>query len=211
MWAAYKGLPACVDLFLRWGASVNATDEKGFTPLHWSFVTRNQACIQKLLEYGSDRFATTNDGKTPAVVAADMDSERAWHRALAECGYDPSGNVKQFPLPVFSLVRNHDFLNRFFFLFPFVLLYLVFWILSSVMIYAAVPIAVFVFQFLQWAASQVLLWAPSDMRHIHKTVSSPTRRLEGIRLMYISAIFGRHFCSGMFLGWCTVDHDCSPK
>lgn len=172
MWAAYKGYPACVDLFLRWGASVTATDENGFTALHWALVKGSQACIQKLIEYGSDRFAQTFTSKTPVLIAEEMRSTHVWLRALTECGYDEDGNPKAVPVPYASFIKKRAFLDRFFFLCPFVVMYLVISILSHMVIYAAVPIALFCAYALQWVAQQLLLWAPSDMGHIHRTVSS---------------------------------------
>ena len=172
MWAAYKGYPACVDLFLRWGANVNSTDETGFTALHWALVKGSQACIQKLVEYGSDRYAVTSTNKTPAVVAQEMGSTRAWHRALAELGFNEDGTAKKLPLPYTSFIKDRAFLNKFFFLFPFGLLILVFTILSRMLIFISVPLTIFLAYTLQWAAQQVLLWAPPDMKHLHRTVSS---------------------------------------
>lgn len=169
MWAAYKGYSACVDLFLRWGASVSVTDGQGFTALHWALVKGSPICIQKLIEHGSDRFMETNTGRTPALVAEDMGSVRAWHRALTESGFRTDGTIKTFALPYTSFIKSRRFLNRFFFLCPFVVLVLVFSILSKMVIYAAVPLSLFCAYFLQWVAQQVLLWAPSDMRHLHRT------------------------------------------
>lgn len=171
MWAAYKGFPACVDLFLQWGASVSGADAKGFTALHWALVKGNAACIQKLIEYGSDRFAETNDGKSPGVVAQEMNSKGAYHRALKECGFNTDGTVKALPLPYTSFIKSRKFLDRAFFVFPFFLLGIVLAILSDMPIFAAVPIAIFLAYSLQWVAQQVLLWAPSGMKHIHRTVS----------------------------------------
>ncbi|KAL9603934.1 MAG: hypothetical protein Q9219_000872 [cf. Caloplaca sp. 3 TL-2023] len=85
MWAAYNRLPTIVDLLLRFGAGINAVDETGFTPLHWALVRGSPQCIAKLLENGADRFAETSTNKTPAVVAEEMKTSRAWHRALQEC------------------------------------------------------------------------------------------------------------------------------
>ena len=171
MWAAYKGFPACVELFLQWGASVSGADTSGFTALHWALVKGNPACIQKLLEHGADRFAKTNDGKTPSIVAQEMKSKGAYHRALKECGFDADGMVKPLPLPYTSFIKNRKFLDRAFFIFPFFLLFIVMSILSDMPIYAAVPIAIFLAYSLQWCAQQVLLWAPSDINHIQRTVS----------------------------------------
>lgn len=170
MWAAYKGFPACVDLFLRWGASVNVTDENTFTALHWALVKGSQGCIQKLLEYGSDRFAQTSTQKTPALVAEEMRSTRMWYRALQESGYDEDGNLKGPPFPYASFLKQRAFVSRFFFLLPFVELYVIMSVLSHMVVFAAVPIALLIAFSIQWATQQALQWAPSDMRHLHRTV-----------------------------------------
>lgn len=171
MWAAYKGYSACVDLLLRWGASVTVTDEQGFTALHWALVNGSPVCIQKLLEHGSDRFALTADGKTPALVAEEMASVGAWHRALAESGFRADATMNAFPLPYTSFIKSRVFLNRFFFLCPFGVLFLVFAILSDEVIYAAIPLSILCAYFLQWVAQQLLRWAPSDMKRLDRTVS----------------------------------------
>ena len=170
MWAAYKGYPACVDLLLQWGASVNVKDAKGFTALHWALVKGNGLCIQKLVENGSDRFAETEDGKTPAVVADEMRSKGPWHRSLVDLGFNVDGTAKQLPLPYTSFLKSRNFHNRLFFLSPFVLLPVVLTILSKLMIYMAVPLVVLIAFWLQLGAQQILFWAPQDMKHLQRTV-----------------------------------------
>lgn len=174
MWAAYKGFPSCVDLFLRWGADVHATDETGFTALHWALVKGSQGCIQKLIEYGADRFAETTNGKTPAITAEEMKTERIWHKALKECGYDESGQPRnlEFPLSTRLLKDKRLFMTRFFFLWPAVIIWVMIMILSHMVIYAAIPFALLAGYGLQWLAMQVMDYAPTDMRHLHKTVSN---------------------------------------
>ena len=171
MWAAYKGYPAVVDLFLRWDANIHSVDKDGRTALHWALVKGNPACIQKLVEYGCDRHAETTDKKTPAATAEEMGSTKAWHRALRECGFRPDGTPKRLPFLFASLLGKRSFYNRFFFFAPFLLLILCFNIFSRVMIFAAVILsAIFAYTF-QYFSQQLLQWAPSDMKHIHKTVS----------------------------------------
>ena len=170
MWAAYKGYPASVDLFLRWGASVALKDENGFMALHWALVKGSQGCILKLLEYGADRFAETADGKTPSTIATEMKSVRAWQRSLNECGYQPSGHAKQFPLPMPGLLQR-PVLSKFLFFQPFFVIFLVIWILSNFTIFFSVPISIALIFGVQKATTFVLEYAPSDMKHIHKTVS----------------------------------------
>ncbi|KAI9803284.1 MAG: hypothetical protein M1825_002075 [Sarcosagium campestre] len=169
MWAAYKGYPACVDLYLRWGADVHATDESGFTALHWALVKGSQACIQKLIEYGSDRFAETSNGKTPAITAEEMNSVHAWHRALTSCGYDEEGNPAAARLP--ATLRTKGAMLKFFFLWPIVIVWCVLMVSSQMVIYAGIPLALVASYCLQYVAVLAIKWAPPDMSHIHRTVS----------------------------------------
>jgi hypothetical protein len=172
MWSAYKGFPQCVDLFLRWGASVHATDEQGFTALHWALVKGSPGCILKLIEYGADRFAKTQTGKTPAVTANELNTEVAWHRALQECGFDEDGHpaVPPWPGASYFLKDKRTFVTRFLFLWPFVLLWAMLVTISSAPVYIGLPVGLAVVYGMQWVAQQVLEYAPSDMRHFHKTV-----------------------------------------
>jgi palmitoyltransferase ZDHHC13/17 len=173
MWAGYKGFPACVDLFLRWGADVHAVDETGFTALHWALVKGSQGCIQKLIEYGADRFAETSTGKTPAITASEMKTERMWHKALAESGYDDDAMPRtlNFPGSSYLMKNKRAFMTKFFFFFPFLILWVMISISSYMVVYMGIPFALIAGYLLQWVAMQVLEYAPTDMRQIHKTVS----------------------------------------
>ncbi|KAF1813484.1 hypothetical protein P152DRAFT_394880 [Eremomyces bilateralis CBS 781.70] len=167
MWAAYKGFPACVGLLLRWGANIFARDDQGFTALHWALVSRSSLAVQKLLEYGADRFAENNDGKTPAVVAKEMGIEKIWHDALDTAGFHPDGSARDFKL---SFVKDRrTFFWRGLFVWPGVILFFSFLILSHFVIYLSIPLAVLVAFGLQWLARTSLRWAPSDMKSLHKT------------------------------------------
>ncbi|KAM0482469.1 hypothetical protein ACHAPX_002987 [Trichoderma viride] len=171
MWAAYKGFPQLVDIFLRWGANVHATDEQGFTPLHWALVKGNAACVLKMIEYGADRFAKTDTGKTPALTATELNTTPAWHRALRECGYDQDGHVAVPPWPGASyfLKDKKAFINKFMFLWPFLMVWITLMILSHGAIYFGLPLAVGAAYGLLYVAKQILEYAPSDMRSFHKT------------------------------------------
>lgn len=170
MWAAYKGYPACVDLFLRWGANANAFDEAGLTPLHWALVKGSLPCIEKLLEYGADRSAKTRDGKTPTIVAGEMNTLRAWSRALDDCGYDIEGNQRILPLGLTPYARNKSVMSKFFFLWPFLMVLVAVWILSNMAIYLAIPMMLVSVFALQWAAQQAANRAPPEYKILQKTV-----------------------------------------
>ncbi|KAK3358042.1 hypothetical protein B0T25DRAFT_540826 [Lasiosphaeria hispida] len=171
MWSAYKGFPACVDVFLRWGASVHATDEQGFTALHWALVKGSPGCIQKLIEYGSDRFAKTTTGKTPAFTAQELNTVGAWHKALNECGYDEDGNaiIPSWPGATYILKDRRGFMTKFFYLWPFLLVYSVVFIVSGMPIYAGIPISGVIAYSIQWVGKQLIAYAPPDMRTFERT------------------------------------------
>jgi hypothetical protein len=170
MWAAYKGYSSCVELFLKWGANVYATDDQGFTALHWALVKGSQGSIQKLLEYGADRYAKNNDGKTPAVTAEEMNTTRQWQRALSEAGFDKDANPKHFPVP--GVKDTRWFLSRFIFFWPFAIIFIGLFLISYYPAYVGIPAALIVTYIMQFSAQKLLVWAPSNMRSIHHTVSS---------------------------------------
>lgn len=170
MWAAYKGYPTCVDLFLRWGANANAADEGGLTPLHWALVKGSLPCVVKILEYGGDRFAETADGKSPKTVASEMNTSRVWLRALEECGYEMDGSLRTFPLGLTGYVRSKSVMAKFFFLWPFVIVWVATSILSGMPIFAAVPITLVAIFGLQWIAQQAANRGPTEYRVLQKTV-----------------------------------------
>ncbi|KAL1592301.1 palmitoyltransferase akr1 [Paraconiothyrium brasiliense] len=167
MWAAYKGYPSCVDLFLRWGANVYATDDQGFTALHWALVKGSQGSIQKLLEYGADRFAKNNDGKTPAVTAEEMNTVRQWHAALSQAGYNRDGTSKEFPIP--RIKDTRWFISRFIFFWPFLIILVALYLISQYPVYVGLPLAFGIAYGMQWVAQKLLGWAPANMRNIQHT------------------------------------------
>jgi ankyrin repeat protein len=169
MWAGYKGWPACVDLLLRYGANVNATDENGYTPLHWALVKGSKPCLEKIIEFGADRFAKTNEGKTPSTCAEEMNSIQPWRRALAEQGYDANGNSKLLPLGLTSLVKHRSKMDKFFFLSPFLMIFIVLYILSHLSIFVGAPSAFAASFAMQYGIQQIANQGPADYKTLHKT------------------------------------------
>jgi palmitoyltransferase ZDHHC13/17 len=169
MWAGYKGWPALVDILLKWGASVNASDDNGFTPLHWALVKGSKPCIERLIEYGADRFAKTNDGKTPTTCADEMNTSIPFRRALSDQGYGPDGNPRTLPLNFATILRNRSTMSKFFFLYPFLIIFVGLYIISINSIYVAVPLTLAVAFGMQWIAQYLGSWGPPDYHAIHKT------------------------------------------
>jgi ankyrin repeat protein len=56
-------------LLLEAGASVNATQAGGYTPLHQSAASGKAAVVELLLEHGADKTLRCDQGKTPADYA----------------------------------------------------------------------------------------------------------------------------------------------
>ncbi|ODQ64413.1 hypothetical protein NADFUDRAFT_61242 [Nadsonia fulvescens var. elongata DSM 6958] len=93
-WAAYQGDDYSVDVLLRWGVDVRTVNNSGFTALHWAIVRGNKKCIKRLIEEGSDVFVTNEEGKSPAVMAQEMNVIPIWQAALKESGRLPDGSVR---------------------------------------------------------------------------------------------------------------------
>lgn len=202
MWAGYKGWPALTDLLLRWGASVNATDDNGFTPLHWALVKGSKPCIERLIEYGADRFATTVEGKTPATVAAEMKSEKQYHRALSDQGYGPDGQLRVLPLGLASFLRDKSKMAKFFFLYPFLIVFVGLYVISHYMIYIGIPLSFAVAFAMQWGAQFLGNRGPTEFRQIHKTpylagIFSATLFLVGVD--YLTRVLPATYTTNPFL------------
>ncbi|KAI8059378.1 ankyrin repeat-containing domain protein [Gilbertella persicaria] len=95
MWAAYQGHAHSVDLLLKFGASVRATDHSQLTPLHWAAVTGNKMCIRKMLEYDADVNARDQNGKSVMDFIKEKKYERIWDRAVLEFDVLAEGNPAQ--------------------------------------------------------------------------------------------------------------------
>jgi hypothetical protein len=191
MWAAYKGYPACVDLFLRWGADIRAADEQGFTALHWALVRGNYDCICKLLEYGVDRFVPNKEGKSPAMVAGELKTEKAWYDALEECGFDRNGHPLHKPNTLFGVhVQDKTMaLKRFIFLWPALQVFAVAQCFVYMAWFLAIPSALAIAGGMHWLATKSLQWGPPGMKSLHRTP-------------YLAGIFaGSAFWVGMRWAW----------
>ena len=114
----------------------------GLAALHWALVRGSLGCIQKLIEYGADRFAETSTGKTPAITAVEMKTERIWHKALKDSGYDEDALpvTIEFPMSSWLLKDKRGFMNKFFFFWPFLTLLLMIIAIGSHMpVFAGYP------------------------------------------------------------------------
>jgi ankyrin repeat protein len=73
---AWNGRKELVELLLKSGADLKATDKSGKTALHWAAKSYNAEVVQLLLESGADIMAEDDTGQTPLHIAAlDGDSE----------------------------------------------------------------------------------------------------------------------------------------
>ncbi|QIX00945.1 hypothetical protein AMS68_006462 [Peltaster fructicola] len=145
---------------------------KGFTALHWALVKGNYACIQKLVEHGSDRNVRSKpgegqaEGDTPAMTAVKMKSERQWKKALLDSGLDENGDPMTFPIP--CVKDRRWFYQRFFFLWPFVLGGLQLHMLAYMLVWLALPGVFIVGYGLQTLVQGLFRWAPHDMKSMHR-------------------------------------------
>lgn len=135
-WAAYQGDALTVDALLNWGADTKPTDEKGFTPLHWAIVKGSKPTIKRLVDGGSDVFALSVHGKSPRVIAEEMNTIGVWRAALKETGRDPMTGAL---LPQLVSLKQAKLIM---FFAPYVLVFLILETLSSSLpIFITLPIS----------------------------------------------------------------------
>ncbi|KAL0084363.1 ankyrin repeat-containing domain protein [Phycomyces blakesleeanus] len=95
MWAANEGNALNIKLLLQFGASVDAVDQRGATPLHWAVTKGNRMCIRKLLEYGSDPTAKDQGGKSAVDLVHENKLGRIWDQAVLEATVLESSDTLQ--------------------------------------------------------------------------------------------------------------------
>uniref|UniRef100_A0A8C2APS4 Cortactin-binding protein 2 n=1 Tax=Cyprinus carpio TaxID=7962 RepID=A0A8C2APS4_CYPCA len=70
--AALNGHTDCLNLLLTSGASADAVDETGFTPLHAAAENGHHGCVKALVKYGADLDRECSQGRTPLYLACEQ-------------------------------------------------------------------------------------------------------------------------------------------
>ncbi|EDN93069.1 hypothetical protein SS1G_08934 [Sclerotinia sclerotiorum 1980 UF-70] len=160
--ATFEGNIFLLVLLLHQNINVDVLDTQGHTCLMWAAYKGLPSCVDLFLRWGADVHATDETGFT------------ALHWALvkgSQGGYDEDAKpvVISFPMSSWLLKDKRAFMNKFFFFWPFLILWSMIMISSQMVVFIGVPMALFFGYSLQWLAQQLLEYAPSDMRHLHKT------------------------------------------
>lgn len=71
-WAAYYNHVPAIKLLLKHGATINATNLSGFTPLHHAVENKAIEAAQYLLEKGADKSISSKAGHTPLQTAQSL-------------------------------------------------------------------------------------------------------------------------------------------
>lgn len=64
-----------IELLLDYGVSINSSDERGNTPLHWAFENDDMELVEFLVQRGADTRAVNNRGKRPIAVTTSVNRE----------------------------------------------------------------------------------------------------------------------------------------
>ncbi|KAG2230295.1 hypothetical protein INT48_001537 [Thamnidium elegans] len=167
MWAAYQGHAQSVDLLLKFGASVTATDHSQLTPLHWAVVRGNKMCIRKMLEYDADVNAVDQSGKSVMDFVHEKKFERTWDRAVLEFDVLAEGNpvqqtrIGKYPGSIGKPVPKRV-VNTVAYLAPFVALGFALKCLAMFPWYAGLPLALASFALMHISIVKYLIQVPSN-------------------------------------------------
>jgi hypothetical protein len=83
MWAAVAGDLEVCSMLLRSGASANATNKKGYTPLYRAAYKDHAAVVRLLLVCGADPLAITSHNKTAIDLARELRHEETLESFMA--------------------------------------------------------------------------------------------------------------------------------
>jgi hypothetical protein len=138
-----------------------------------------------------DRFVPNKEGKSPAMVAGELKTEKAWYDALEECGFDRNGHPLHKPNTLFGVhVQDKTMaLKRFIFLWPALQVFAVAQCFVYMAWFLAIPSALAIAGGMHWLATKSLQWGPPGMKSLHRTP-------------YLAGIFaGSAFWVGMRWAW----------
>ncbi len=94
--AAHGNRPDAITTLLAHGASVNATDDRGRTALHYAASRAHVECVRLLLERGASVHAQDRNGRTPIAVLI-MCSASKKSSMTCECANTLLSNGAQLP------------------------------------------------------------------------------------------------------------------
>src|SRR6266436_1718120 len=69
-WAALRGETKSIEMMIKLGADVNASDDQGKTPLHDACLKGHSDTVRLLLDHGANIGARDKNGATPLHDAA---------------------------------------------------------------------------------------------------------------------------------------------
>ncbi|OZJ04207.1 hypothetical protein BZG36_02971 [Bifiguratus adelaidae] len=156
MWACYQGDLAITDILLRYGASIDTTDNTKLTPLHWAIVKGHRLCIKTCLEYGADPGMKDTSGKSCLDFVKEKNRETVWTRAVLESGRRIGGIGTGWIAGMDNRTRN-----TLIYLIPYLLLFAMFYTISLLPWYLSVPLAVLEYMAGHMFVVKVLILVPT--------------------------------------------------
>ncbi|TPX35219.1 hypothetical protein SmJEL517_g02321 [Synchytrium microbalum] len=133
VWVCYQGKSLdCLEVLIRYKASLDKADSTGFTPLHWAVVAQKMAFARRLLVAGARTDIPDPKGQTPGDWAKERNMEKEW-KTLVTRSRQTGWLASQFKM------LDKDRVNTMLYLVPFIAQPIIMGILSYYSWYIAFP------------------------------------------------------------------------
>lgn len=144
-WAAYQNHESVARLLISLGADVRSVDDEGLTPMHWASLKGHFQMVQFLILNGGDVHAVDSDGYTPLDLAKQKNMKNTVSLLKYSQGYTSQSEARNW---------------RTWFLMPWLLVPLLFFIIDTLPFLATVAVLAAIFIFIRRLISY--MWLGKD-------------------------------------------------
>ncbi|TPX41079.1 hypothetical protein SeMB42_g05741 [Synchytrium endobioticum] len=141
IWVSYQGKSLdCLQVLIKYKASLDKTDATGFTALHWAVVAHKIPFANKLLLAGATPDMPDPNGRTPADWAGERGIQNEFNSLLVSSSRQSPGCLATN----ICFTLDKPAINKALYAVPFIVTPLIFAILTYYTWYIAIPMTIFI-------------------------------------------------------------------